>query len=387
MKAETTRTLFRWHYWSGLISGVNLIILSLTGAILVFHEELEALMHPAGADARRLENPAQLPVVALQPIVTDNVAAHPEFRASSIGLAGAERAQHRIIFVPTESALATAAEREKSMPERLDVYVDPWTGEARPAEEEGLDLLHILFHLHVDLFAGRAGLLFLGLISLVFLFSTVSGFILYGPFMKQLAFGMIRPGSVNLAAADIHKFVGVVTLAFQGLMAFTGACLTLGTFVLQIYVYFELTSAPAPASVQTISTGETLADVDTILAHSRAHFAEQAEPVVLTAVLFPGGLQGDDYFVTLGEEPAGLKRFVPRPLLLDRHSGELIRELVLPWYIQLIAISQPFHFGNFGGWPVKVLYCILGLTTGALAVTGYVMYFARRRRKKNGESA
>ncbi|MEM7184853.1 MAG: PepSY-associated TM helix domain-containing protein [Spirochaetota bacterium] len=44
MQGKTIRKLRGWHYKVGLIFGINMIIFSLTGAILVFHEELEDLL-------------------------------------------------------------------------------------------------------------------------------------------------------------------------------------------------------------------------------------------------------------------------------------------------------------------------------------------------------
>lgn len=31
---------------------------------------------------------------------------------------------------------------------------------------------------------------------------------------------------------------------------------------------------------------------------------------------------------------------------------------------------EPLHFGDFGGWPLKLIYCLLGLTSGVLAISG-----------------
>jgi uncharacterized iron-regulated membrane protein len=46
---------------------------------------------------------------------------------------------------------------------------------------------------------------------------------------------------------------------------------------------------------------------------------------------------------------------------------------------QLSAATIPLHFGNFGGWPVKVLWCLGGLAPGVLAISGILVWRARRR--------
>ena len=39
----------------------------------------------------------------------------------------------------------------------------------------------------------------------------------------------------------------------------------------------------------------------------------------------------------------------------------------------------PLHYGTFGGWPVKILWCLGGLTPGMLAITGLVVWRKRQR--------
>ena len=52
--------------------------------------------------------------------------------------------------------------------------------------------MYVMFKLHVDLFAGLPGTLFLGFMGLLLLVSIVSGVVLYSPFTRKLAFGTVR---------------------------------------------------------------------------------------------------------------------------------------------------------------------------------------------------
>ena len=49
-----------------------------------------------------------------------------------------------------------------------------------------------IFRLHTDLFLGLPGMLFLGFMGLLLAVSIISGVVLYAPFMRQLAFGILR---------------------------------------------------------------------------------------------------------------------------------------------------------------------------------------------------
>jgi uncharacterized iron-regulated membrane protein len=57
-------------------------------------------------------------------------------------------------------------------------------------KDEGV--MSVIRHLHVDLFAGIPGKLFLGLMGMLFVISIISGIVLYGPIMKNFDFGMVR---------------------------------------------------------------------------------------------------------------------------------------------------------------------------------------------------
>jgi uncharacterized iron-regulated membrane protein len=48
-------------------------------------------------------------------------------------------------------------------------------------------------------------------------------------------------------------------------------------------------------------------------------------------------------------------------------------------WMRVIDTFAPLHYGTFGGWPIKILWCFGGLTPRLLAVTGFLVWRARRR--------
>src|SRR5690606_10342548 len=48
---------------------------------------------------------------------------------------------------------------------------------------------------------------------------------------------------------------------------------------------------------------------------------------------------------------------------------------------QLYYVQEALHFGNFGGLTLKILYAFLGLTTGFLSITGFLIYLKRKESK------
>ena len=46
---------------------------------------------------------------------------------------------------------------------------------------------------------------------------------------------------------------------------------------------------------------------------------------------------------------------------------------------QITDSFEPLHFGTFGALPIKILWCLGGLTPGVLAITGYILWWKRKR--------
>ena len=53
--------------------------------------------------------------------------------------------------------------------------------------------------------------------------------------------------------------------------------------------------------------------------------------------------------------------------------------------IQALLVSQPLHFGDYGGLPLKIVRGLLDLATIVVLANGLYLWIARRRWKTAGE--
>jgi uncharacterized iron-regulated membrane protein len=44
-----------------------------------------------------------------------------------------------------------------------------------------------------------------------------------------------------------------------------------------------------------------------------------------------------------------------KPALIDASNGQLTDSRELPWYVKSLLLSQPLHFGDYGGMPLKII--------------------------------
>jgi len=108
--------------------------------------------------------------------------------------------------------------------------------------------------------------------------------------------------------------------------------------------------------------------------------AKTREPAMqLGFVAFPGTLfsSAHHYAVFMrGTEPLTARLF--KPVLVDAVTGEVTDSRDLPWYVSALLVSQPLHFGDYGGVPMKVIWALLDVITIVVLASGLVLWLRRR---------
>jgi uncharacterized iron-regulated membrane protein len=67
------------------------------------------------------------------------------------------------------------------------------------------------------------------------------------------------------------------------------------------------------------------------------------------------------------------------PALIDAETGALSELRRMPWYMLALRLSQPLHFGDYGGLPLKLLWALLDLVAILVLGSGLYLWLARRR--------
>jgi len=68
-----------------------------------------------------------------------------------------------------------------------------------------------------------------------------------------------------------------------------------------------------------------------------------------------------------------------RPALIDAVTGKLTDTRNLPWYVATLLVSQPLHFGDYGGMPLKIIWAVLDVITIVVLITGLYLWLRRRQ--------
>jgi uncharacterized iron-regulated membrane protein len=68
-----------------------------------------------------------------------------------------------------------------------------------------------------------------------------------------------------------------------------------------------------------------------------------------------------------------------KPVLVDARSGLVADQRTLPWYLSALLLSQPLHFGDYGGPGMKVVWALLDLATIVVLGSGLYLWIRRAR--------
>jgi uncharacterized iron-regulated membrane protein len=82
-----------------------------------------------------------------------------------------------------------------------------------------------------------------------------------------------------------------------------------------------------------------------------------------------------------GESPLTARLF--KPVLVDAQTAQVTDSRALPWYVTALLLSQPLHFGDYGGTPMQILWALLDIAT--IIVLGSGLYLWLRRGARAGE--
>lgn len=387
MQRDTIRKYYIVHSWVGVVTGILLFIVSLTGALSVFgHPELKIWSHPEirgdiNHDFTSIDYLVRQHAERVDPSYLEHV---------RITLPGDSSATKLYVGFEKDVELENGGHEHhvtvfSHHPKTLDLE-STFTGNSRDwfAQFPG-DMAQFMTTFHADLHLGNPlGLVLTGLLGLTLFASVVTGVLIHRKILKDLfSFRPFR--SLHLLFTDTHKVLGIWGLLFHGVIGFTGAFLGL---VLVLLV-------PAAAFVSFAGDQEKL--VETFLPETEpALTGAPAEPQigrVLTDFTreHPGLTIRDSTIYGWGDSGAviaistsggnTLSAFVTHEL--NAVTGEPLAEYSTFGRHDsvtgtLLDAMYPLHFGDFGGLLVKIIWSLLGVGTALVAVTGMMIWIERR---------
>lgn len=359
------RKLWQLHSWLGLIAGLGLLVIGVTGSLLVFRDELESLFNSA---AVRVE-PSAAGRLPLDTLLAEANRQLPGYEVTGW-----------MLREPSKARLADVLYVIRHGSDQwLSATLNPFTGRLLSSpRSETATLTGWLLELHSAFFSDHAGVLIAGIFAAMLCLLGVTGVWIYRNFWK--AFFTLRWGrSARILFSDLHRFVGIATVLFNLLLGFTGAYWNL-THVVGEWLHGEV---PQPLMQRrlypaTLSLDALVADAHRRLAGFVTNFVSLPyapdAPIVLWGAVEPRSPLRSAYGSTVSYDAATSAHTATSDL---RKAG---------WWKQSVDSFRPLHFGSFGGLSIKLLWCAGGLAPGFLAVSGFAIVWLRRRARVSSVS-
>ncbi|MRX07426.1 PepSY domain-containing protein [Pseudoduganella sp. FT25W] len=364
MKSSTLRTFIAVHTWVGLVAGFCLFIAFYAGAVTLFHEELHAWETPLPQAAAPQRDPQLLIDAVLQ--------ANPKAK------------ENFYVRMPSQFEPEMVLEFDERH-FRLDA------GGKLEEFRERSQLVDFVYRLHYTAGLPRSwGIYVLGVVCILYGLALASGVIIYAPtFFKDL-FALRIGKNIKRMWQDAHNAIGMLSLPFHVMYAWSGAVLALGIILLAPFQYLifdgkllqlvgpDITAAAPPRAagvaaplapaLQLLAEVRRAApgiDIETLVYHRAGDANAQMQAY------------GHMHQQTVADMGA---------VVLNASSGKLQR-VVMPENFsagtRFLRSLQALHFGSFGDLAVKWTYFVLGVGGAFLFYSGNLLWIeARRKRQK-----
>ena len=359
------------HRWTSLIATIPFLILCITGTILIFHEEIEAALGEVPVSQHAADTP-QRPA---SESIANVLAAYPDERVLSTGL----DPEHH----PGVMLVVTGPKEAKSFEGAKVRFTDLVTAQPVGDPDPGMTFTGFLLELHAEWFLGPIGELIGALIALLVFLSLVSGIVVYAPYVRRMAFGVLRRGKGRAAAAaGPAQFHGCGGTGLgpggdgdgfpAGLQLGGDRCLA------------DDRAGPSARGGQPHGTGGRASSAGgrgPRLCHRPGggargldgeHHGLPADRILHAAPL---------HRVAGGQSGAWDERLF-RVVIVDAKTGEVPIIPEVPGYIKAISLSQPLHFGDYGGLPLKLLWTACTWLTLFITANGAWLWWDRRRKRQ-----
>lgn len=358
--SSTARTVaLKIHLYLGLTAGAVIAILCLSGAAMVFEQEITRALHPERYHVEAAASPVPL-TVALD---------------SARTAAGGELGG---ILVSTDPTRPWEANGRGGR-----IFIDPGTGRVIAVAPSRLPFFQKAMELHRWLLAEDLGRMITGAATVAFAVLLFAGIVIWWPRTKGAFKARINPlavfskhGDGRRKLHDLHVALGIWCWPLLLFMALTGLPEAYGWATDALY-FFSSSERAAPAPKSGGDSTMAKLPLDSLLALGRAAFPDARLWSARAQARGNGALSVAS---VAADQPSERKTDVA---YFDQHTGALLRIdrwSDMPAGNRARRMIEPVHTGMGWGLTSKVLFFLATLFGASFPVTGLLMYRAGMRK-------
>lgn len=372
------------HLWLGLTSGLVVFIIGLTGATYAFVDELKPVFY---AD-RLYIMPEKTGVLPLSTLLSAAEKALDDKPVARVEISARPDRTYIFRSLKQDTDGLTYWDYYKYY---FRVYVNPYNGKVVKVENTKYEFFQLVLGLHMRmLFGEKIGHYVVGGSVLMFVILLVSGLVMWWP-KKWNKAGRDKSLKIKWDAStkrvnyDLHNVLGFYVSIILLVTSMTGLVWVFEW--VENSVRFVANGAETvgktklPLSDTSLSRAGSGVDRAFLMARTRNPGAKAYQ------VNFPPKANGA---INIFSFPESWNRYSRVQENYDRYSGKLLRAASfsqLNGGDQIYQLNFDLHTGAVLGLPGKILTFCAGLIAASLPVTGFVIWWGRRSKKKKSKYA
>lgn len=361
------KTIHFLHLWLGLISGLVVFILGLTGSIYAFADEIKEWVYKDRLYVEVPANASRLPLSKLLPIAEQAMG-----RDRKISRAELSQSEGRTYMFRALKLNKKGFGYWNYYEYYEKVYLDPYTGQVVFKENAKREFFTVVLALHMNLLLGDGVGHFIIRWSVVcFVILLLSGIVLWWPKKwkrKQLKknFKVKWDAKFKRLNYDFHNVFGFYSFLILMVIALTGLMWS-----------FELTTEKKAKVLSDTTQLVKVMPADVILDQ-----ALKASPKTAYFLYnFPSAKSGT---VNVSAYQNNMQLYNRVQYRFDRYSGALLQKGTefnkLSAGAKIIAMNYDLHTGSVLGLTGKLLVFLAGLIAASLPITGFLIWWKRGKK-------
>lgn len=380
------KKLILWlHKWLGLIVGLIIFIISITGCIYVFYDDLKTSIYPDRYSIIENKMPANKQALPLADLI----------KIANESLPENEKVTRVDLYLEKDRTWvfrANKTDKDKTLYHNYMVYykrvfMDPYNGKVQYVENTKYEFFQVVLQLHQTLLLGKnVGHTIVALSTIIFIVLTISGLVLWWPkrWKKKLvkkAIWIDFSVKWKRLVYDLHNVLGFQTFIFVLIIAFTGLIFSYPSFKkFTSTALNSLSKKPNNPELLLPKNGVTL-NSNNLLNESLVYAMKQNPTADMMSVRLRDKNEDQDIQVRLGQGKTSVFRWY----YFEQNSGKLLK--IKSSENQglgddLVGMNYDLHTGAIWGYPTKILAFVVSLICASLPITGTIVWWNKRPKKK-----
>lgn len=368
------KLMLKLHKILGLVTGIVVFVVAITGCCWAFKEEIESLYSDYKKiipEDKSIITPSEAKNLAKKVFPHNNV--------------------HGTVFGKPDEAIEVIFYDAEPQFYR-SVFLNSYSGELIRVDDHLSGFFAFILKGHMRLWLPKKiGEQIVGASILIFILIIISGFILWIPkkrknLKQRLKFDWKSTTRWKRKNFDLHTVIGFYICSLALILAFTGSVISYNWLKYVVYVSAGGDKVPAfiiPANVsKSKSDNSKILPMDNLIVKLQKenpeaqsfelHYPKEVEKSIYVEVTNSKGLHYDSDYRFFDQNTL---EEIETDAIYGKYENAKIADKIL-------RMNYDIHIGSIGGIIGKVIAFLVSLLTASLPVTGVLLWYGRNYKKK-----